>query len=79
MSDSRLGRIEEKIDSIADRLNSIDVTLAKQEQQLAYHIRRTDLLEEQVKPISDHVTFIRVTLRWLAAAALVAAIAKVFM
>lgn len=51
MSDERLVRIEDKIDKLADRLGSIDKTLVRQEDQLAYHIKRTDLLEAKVAPL----------------------------
>ena len=78
MSDDRLIRIEEKIDAINEHLGRIDVTLAKQHDQLEYHIKRTNLLEEQVRPISEHVTFMKVLAKWLGVAALFAAIAKVF-
>lgn len=55
-------RILEKLDKIDDRLNTVDVTLAKQHEQLAHHIHRTNLLEEvveklraDVKPVQAHV------------------------
>ena len=78
MSDSQLSRIEKKIDAIGERLNNIDVTLVKQNLEIEHHIKRTDLLEEQVKPVVEHVTFVKVSLRWLGAAALVAGILKAF-
>lgn len=78
MSDERLTRIEEKIDRLGDRLSSVDMTLIKQHEQLAYHIKRTDILEAKVSPISDHVAFVRVAMKILAAAALIAGIYRVF-
>lgn len=42
----------ERLDSSVD---SINVTLAKQEAHLGEHIRRTELLEEEMKPVRDHV------------------------
>lgn len=79
MSDDKLTRIEDKIDLLAERLNSVDKTLVKQHEQLAYHIRRTDLLEAEVKPISEHVSFIRVTVRIVGILALVAGVIRLFM
>lgn len=49
-----LTRIENKIDRISDRIGSIDVTLAAQHESLSDHIRRTELLEETVKPLVRH-------------------------
>ena len=43
------------MDRIEDRLNSIDKHLAVYNEQLKYHIKRTDLLEEDLKPIKSHV------------------------
>lgn len=43
-------RIEDKIDIIVEKIGNMDVTLAKQEQQIGYHIKRTDLLEQLVAP-----------------------------
>lgn len=53
MSDERLIRIEDKIDRLAEHITSIDKTLIRQEDQLAYHIKRTDLLESQIKPLEN--------------------------
>lgn len=51
--DSYLKELLTKLDSnhkeLSDRLQSVDKTLVRQEEQLAYHIKRTDLLEEHVK------------------------------
>jgi hypothetical protein len=41
---------------ILQKLSSIDVILTKQQASLDYHIRRTDILEEKIKPIEVHMT-----------------------
>ena len=56
-------RILNKLDKIEDRLDRIDVTLAKQHEQIAYHIKRTNLLEESLKPIQKHVSFMEACLK----------------
>lgn len=61
--DKQLNRIEEKLDKVADRLTSIDVTLGRQEEQLAYHIKRTDMLEEQLAPVKTHVAMVNGALK----------------
>ena len=53
--DRKTDKIENKVDKLDTRLDRVDITLAKQEEQLAEHIRRTNLLEEQMKPVEDHV------------------------
>lgn len=53
--DKRLERIETKIDHITDKIVSLDITSAKQQTSLDEHIRRTNLLEEEIRPIKKHV------------------------
>lgn len=55
MDDKRLTRIEEKIDDTNDHLASIDITLSAQHVSLKDHIRRTAILEAEIKPIRKHV------------------------
>ena len=52
-------RFDDKLTIISDRLGSIDVTLAKQNIQLTEHIRRTAILEAEIKPIRKHVTVVQ--------------------
>ncbi len=40
--------ILKKIESIDESIKNIDVTLAKQEEQITHHIKRTDLLEKLI-------------------------------
>lgn len=65
-NDDKFNRIEGKIDSISERLNSIDVTLVAQHESLKYHIRRTDLLEKAVEPINKHVNMVAGAMKLLA-------------
>jgi hypothetical protein len=68
--DKRLHRIE-----LA--LNSIDKTLAVNTEHLADHIRRTRILEEEIKPISKHVQQMQGAGKLIALLALLATIASV--
>jgi hypothetical protein len=76
VSDKRFDRIEEKLDKIDARMDAMASTLIINTEQLKYHIKRTDILEEQVEPIADHVVFIRVALRWVGVLAVLAGLAK---
>lgn len=76
MNETRLERIEDKLDAISERLASIDRTLDKQHGQLEYHIKRTNLLEDEIKPIREHVIFIRGLIKFLGVLALLAGIYK---
>lgn len=68
MEDTRLERVEEKIDKILEHTADINITLAKQEEQLTYHIKRTDLLEAQLEPIKSHVAAVEAVLVFCAKA-----------
>lgn len=46
-------KLEDRLQSIDNSLKEISITLIKQEQQLSYHIRRTDLLEDRVQPLES--------------------------
>lgn len=50
--------INARLERIEATLNRIDVTLAKQHVSLETHIKRTDLLEERLEPISAHVAIV---------------------
>lgn len=63
----KLGRIE-------TRLNSIDTTLASQHEILKEHIRRTELLEADVKPIQRHVSMVEGAIKFIGLLALLAGI-----
>lgn len=56
MSDSK--RLEEKLDKMDDRLDSIDKTLAVNTVLLDEHIKRTNILEKEFKPVKNHVVFV---------------------
>lgn len=51
MDDNRLNRIESKIDTVTDKVDTINQILAQQHESLKYHIKRTDLLEQQIAPL----------------------------
>ena len=72
--DNRLARIEDKLDKVVEKIGSIDVTMARNTEQLAEHMRRTELLEEEVKPISTHVANLKGVTKLLAILALLAGV-----
>lgn len=51
--------MENKIDYIVEQIGGINKTLEFQSKQLEEHIRRTEMLENRLVPIEDHVKFIR--------------------
>lgn len=55
--------INQTLGRIDSRLDSIDKTLASQQQSLDEHIRRTELLEKDVAPLKDQSTQIKILVR----------------
>lgn len=58
-------RIFEVLDKICEDLSELKITVAKQEENLKEHIRRTELAEEnlqmlrqEIEPLKQHVTVI---------------------
>jgi len=69
MDETRAQRIEDKLDKIADTLTDHAVTHARNTTSLEDHIRRTELLEEALKPLKQTDTILRACLKGLAALA----------
>lgn len=76
--DKRLERIEVKLDDVSDHLSSIDITLKGQHITLKDHIRRTALLEQDLRPIKKHVYMVQGALAFITLLATVAGIIMVF-
>ena len=71
-----LKRFEFKIDRIDQRMNNVDITLAKQSEILDIHVKRTNLLEESIKPIERHVAMVNGAIKLLGIIGILAAIAE---
>ena len=56
-----------QLDRIEIRLDSIDVTLVKNTISLDEHIKRTNLLEEELKPVKAHVNLMNAMAKIVAA------------
>ena len=50
-----LREMSNAIESIDKSVDEINITLAVQSEQLRQHIKRSNLLEEQMEPIKQHV------------------------
>ena len=70
----QLTKISEKLETIDGRINTIDVTLAKQHVSLDEHIRRTEILESKLEPIDTHVKMVNGALKLIGGLALLASI-----
>jgi hypothetical protein len=64
-NNDNMGRILDKLDKLDSHLDNVDKTLVRQEEQLANHIRRTELLEEALQPIQKHVSMVEGALKFL--------------
>lgn len=60
-----------KLDKIYDRLSSIDSTLSSQHEVLKEHIRRTEVLESEIKPVQRHVTMVEGAIKFIGLLALI--------
>jgi len=54
-----LERIETKVDRLDERLDAIDIRLAKYNKELEFHVARTTQLEDELSPIVKHVEQVR--------------------
>ena len=79
MSDEkRIDRIESKIDKIVERVSEIDKTLERNTASLEDHIRRTEILENDIRPVKRHVYMLEGILKLIGVLAMLAAVAKLF-
>ncbi len=65
-----LEKLENKVDIIDNRLDSVDKTLVKQEANLGEHMRRTELAEKNIsnvrkdiEPVKRHVAYMEGALK----------------
>lgn len=72
-----LQRALKQLDKLDEKLDSVDITLVKQEENLREHMRRTEILEEQhtifrseihaeINPIKSHVNQVKGIVKFLA-------------
>ena len=73
----QLDRIEAKVDKVDQRLDKVDTHMAVYNQELKDHIRRTELLEDAVKPIQEHVHKVTGALKVIASTGIILSIIKV--
>lgn len=71
--------VEKKIDKILEKISSIDITLAEQQVILKEHIRRTELLEGEIRPIKAHVSRVEGAIKLTVLIATVAAAIAAFL
>lgn len=75
-NDTRIIRIEDKIDAVKDTLGEINVTLSSQHESLKCHMARTDALEAIVLPLHRQSVMLQGVLRLVGVLALIGGIAE---
>lgn len=82
MEDTRITRIEDKIDGISKDVSSIDKTLAQQHISLQEHMRRTSLAEESIslirkdiEPVKAHINRIDGAIKLIGISSIILSIA----
>lgn len=71
-------KIEKKLDHIVEEIGTVKVTLASQHEVLAEHVRRTNLLEEEIRPIKKHVHMIEGAIKFIGLVGMIAGIVEAF-
>ncbi len=66
----KLVKLDEKLDQLDGRIDNIDVTMAKQQVSLDYHIKRSDqadnaikILSEELEPVKSHVAAVNTIIK----------------
>ena len=79
MNGAYMKRIEEKLDKIDERIDNIDKHLAVYNSELKFHIKRTDLLEQELNPIKSSLVKAQGALCFIGIMARVVSVAVAFM
>lgn len=61
-----IDRLSAQVDKLDERLDETNIILARQQEQLEYHIYRTDLSEERLKHLETIVASIQTVLNKIA-------------
>jgi hypothetical protein len=68
--------VDQKLDKIVDTLGQQAVTLERLTVTVEDHVRRTNVIEEDIKPIKTHVWMVQGGFKLLILASILAAIAE---
>ena len=60
-----LDKLYNKVEKIDEKLDTVNTHLAVYNEQLIIHIKRTDLLEKELKPVVEHVSKVKLILNIL--------------
>ena len=74
-----LDKIDRKLEKIDERIDNIDKHLAVYNSQLRFHIKRTDMLEQELKPIKSSLVKAQGALCFIGIMATVVSVAVAFM
>ncbi len=79
--DDNFRKLESKLDKLDDRLDSVDKTLIRQEENLKEHMRRSvaaeesiQILREELKPVQKHMNHMEGALKLLGGITLILAV-----
>lgn len=71
-------KLREHLDKISSDISSIRVDIAKQTVSWKHHVKRTDLLEKDLKPVKKHVDFVNMLAKLIVGLAAIAGAFKWF-
>lgn len=74
--ETQLKRIESKLDDMNDHMASMDIKLGQQHISLKEHMRRTALLEDDMKPIRKKMAMFEGALQLIGVMAAIAALVE---
>jgi hypothetical protein len=78
MDDKRLAKLERELVTVRNILIRMDKTLVINTKSLEEHIKRTNLIESELKPVTKHVEQMRGAAKLLGLLALIASILLIF-
>lgn len=74
MNEERGKRIEDKLDKVAEDVVQVKIEMTAIRKDVAYHIKRSDTLEEVVAPIHEFINSVKLISKIIGSLAVLAAI-----
>ena len=76
---TEIEKIDQKLDKIDQRIDSIDKHLAVYNTELKFHVKRTDMLEEELRPVKASLIKAQGALCFIGIIATIISVAVAFM
>lgn len=73
---STIKDVDKKLDTVLDRMGKMDTTMVRQQVILDEHVKRSNAIEETIKPLQKHVNMMDGAFKFISLMAVIATIVE---